>query len=361
MIDAAALTAEWFRQRVPGKPVPDPNLAEKSVRALMLLEGLVLHRLDFVFKGGTALMLHLGSGKRFSIDIDIIMESHLDAIELIFDKVAASRGFTRWERQNRKSESLLIKSHFKFFYLPLHRSDVREEYILLDIVYESPMYCRIGSLPITSPFAQQLGQPLVVPVPGLEDLLGDKLTAFAPNTVGIPYHRNSAGMGMEIIKQLYDIGSIFNFVLDLKVVREVFFRLTNHAIGQRQVIGKSVHDVIEDIFQTALCIASRGKLGRGDNHELHSGIRRIKQYIFSEPYPIEKVVVHASIAAYLSVLLKMEIDMVDRYQGPVQLRDLLCKNPDWGWINKLKRSNPEAFFYLYQVQLLRIGGSAKDF
>ena len=51
----------------------DKILVEKVVRALMLLEGLAKSDLDFVFKGGTALMLLFSSGKRLSIDIDIIV------------------------------------------------------------------------------------------------------------------------------------------------------------------------------------------------------------------------------------------------------------------------------------------------
>jgi len=40
----------------------------------------------------------------------------------------------------------------------------------------------------------------------MEDLLGDKLTAFAPNSTGIPYYKGEDSMSMGIIKQLYDIG-----------------------------------------------------------------------------------------------------------------------------------------------------------
>ena len=51
----------------------DKILVEKVVRAFMLLEGLAKSDLNFIFKGGTALMLLFHSGKRLSIDIDIIV------------------------------------------------------------------------------------------------------------------------------------------------------------------------------------------------------------------------------------------------------------------------------------------------
>ncbi|MBK7097825.1 MAG: hypothetical protein IPH58_05105 [Sphingobacteriales bacterium] len=46
--------------------------------------------------------------------------------------------------------------------------------------------------------------------------MGDKLTAFAPNTTGIPYFKKDDSMSMEIIKQLYDIGNLFDAVTDIE-------------------------------------------------------------------------------------------------------------------------------------------------
>ncbi|MBA3986768.1 MAG: nucleotidyl transferase AbiEii/AbiGii toxin family protein, partial [Flavobacteriales bacterium] len=42
-------------------------------------EGLAKQKLSFVFKGGTALMLHFNSTKRLSIDIDIILPNDPDS------------------------------------------------------------------------------------------------------------------------------------------------------------------------------------------------------------------------------------------------------------------------------------------
>ena len=72
MINQAELPEAWVR-KVSKKHKADPILVEKLIHALLLLEGLVKQKLDFVFKGGTALMLHFDSTKRLSIDIDIIL------------------------------------------------------------------------------------------------------------------------------------------------------------------------------------------------------------------------------------------------------------------------------------------------
>ncbi len=50
----------------------------------------------------------------------------------------------------------------------------------------------------------------MVNVPGKADMLGDKLTAFAPNTTGIRHFKGDKDCSMEIIKQLFDIASLFD-------------------------------------------------------------------------------------------------------------------------------------------------------
>jgi hypothetical protein len=47
----------------------DPILIEKMIMALTLVEGHRLSGLDFIFRGGTSLLLLSGEPRRFSIDI----------------------------------------------------------------------------------------------------------------------------------------------------------------------------------------------------------------------------------------------------------------------------------------------------
>jgi len=66
-----------------------------------------------------------------------------------------------------------------------------------------------------------------------DNILGDKLTAFAPETAGIPYERNGQSMAMEIMKQLYDIGSLFNHCSDVKSIKEAFSDFAIHQLKTR--------------------------------------------------------------------------------------------------------------------------------
>ena len=71
--------------------------------------------------------------------------------------------------------------HYKFFYQPLHQTHSAEEYILLDILFEESHYREVVRMPIHSPFLRTEGEAIGVGVPSKEDILGDKLTAFAPS------------------------------------------------------------------------------------------------------------------------------------------------------------------------------------
>lgn len=56
-------------------------------------------------------------------------------------------------------------------------------------------------------------------------MLGDKLTAFAPNTTGIPYFKNDKSMSMGIIKQLFDIAYLADKLNNLEDVKSVFYKM----------------------------------------------------------------------------------------------------------------------------------------
>jgi predicted nucleotidyltransferase component of viral defense system len=349
MINLNLISPEWLNQVSKKHRNADKILVEKVIRALLLLEGLAKQNLSFVFKGGTALMLHFNSTKRLSIDIDIILPKEIKDLESILDAIIQEQGFLRKEQQHRSTSSKIKKEHYKFFYTPLHKTNKEEENVLLDILFEKVNYVNLLSLPIKSDFVPIIDKPLSVNVPSLEDILGDKLTAFAPNTTGIPYFKKDDSMSMEIIKQLYDIGNLFDSVTDLDTIKTTFYGFAKTELYYRNSEGLNENDVLEDIYQTSLCIVSRGKDGIGNFKELQKGIERISGFIFSESYYIEKAIGHASKAAYLSTLIRLNAKSFAKFENPLQLKDWQIDEPLNNKLNKLKRSNPEAFFYWYKI------------
>lgn len=81
------------------------------------MEQLQLHNLNFMFKGGIALLLATETPKRFSIDIDIITEESEDKIKEVVEKIAQLEMFIRWEDDtDRKHTPDAPPGHFKVFY-----------------------------------------------------------------------------------------------------------------------------------------------------------------------------------------------------------------------------------------------------
>lgn len=349
MIKVESYTKEWIIKTAK-KHKSDPILIEKVVYALTLLEHLAKSELRFIFKGGTALMLLLKEPKRFSIDIDIIVPPKPKDLQALFDKIISKSIFKKVEEDERKSKSGIDKAHYKFFYDPETKSLGSEHYILLDILYEESHYGKdISELEIVSPFVSTEEENAKVTVPKSESILGDKMTAFAPKTTGIPY---GIGKEIEIIKQLFDVGNLFDIIEDIEIVSKVFNLFAKTELEYRSKSDLVPEDVLEDIFQTAMVISTRGKNGDGDFVELQKGIKNIKNYIFSENFHLEAAMIPASKAAYLSMLLKTQQTKFERYSNPTEIKDWIIEQPFETKLNKLKKSNPEAFFYWFKTYKL---------
>jgi hypothetical protein len=350
MISQESLTATWLDTVSLKNNRADKILVEKVIRALLLLEGLVKADLKFVFKGGTALMLLMESTKRLSIDIDIIVSEQQD-IDQILSSLLSEQGFTRFERQNRKGDSDIKKAHYKLFYAPVHKTNLSEDYVLLDILFEDPHYAQLIDLPIVSSFIIQNQEPLTVRLPCHEDILGDKLTAFAPNTTGIPYEKSGDSKAMEIMKQLFDIGSLFAVVKDTDIIAKTFGVFAETEIGYRKC-ETDVAGVLDDIYSTALHLCTRGTEGKGDFEALSRGVTQVKRFIFSEKYNIDRAIADAAKAAYLVTILRQKGSKVEKFLDIAQVKDLVIDHSFNSKLNKLKKGNPEAFFYWYQIYLL---------
>ncbi|WP_255806967.1 nucleotidyl transferase AbiEii/AbiGii toxin family protein [Belliella alkalica] len=112
MISKDSLHVDWITKVSSANRKADKILVEKVIRALLLLEGLVKQNLDFVFKGGTALMLILDSSKRLSIDIDIIIEKEPENLEGIFKALLEEQGLNF---RNVRLQLVFIRHTTNFF------------------------------------------------------------------------------------------------------------------------------------------------------------------------------------------------------------------------------------------------------
>ena len=183
MILKSSLQLDWINSKTKEFKA-DPLIVEKVIRALVLLEELQKAGLNFIFKGGTSLMLMIQEPRRFSIDIDILIDDKTQDLEKFLDIAIKNSDFTEWKEHERKSDSKIKKKHYKLYYVPQTPMKGEVNNILLDIVFESNPYTQTKDTEVSHFLLLEEGDTIKVTTPTLAAILGDKLTAYGPNTTG---------------------------------------------------------------------------------------------------------------------------------------------------------------------------------
>ncbi len=345
MIDKASYELEWIRRVSTslGKK-GDPKLLEKVIYAFTLLEQLVVHKLNFIFKGGTSLLLSTHPPRRFSIDIDIITFTPQKEIEVLLDKIVATGLFIRWVDDNeRKSAVEAPVAHYKLYYKSKVDAHKPEEPILLDVLFAENPYPKLKEYTVTHNWIVTDGEPTKVNIPVFESLLGDKLTAFAPTTTGILYTKNRP---VEIIKQLYDVGFLFDLSSDFELVKKSFLKVVHEEIAFRKLDITWKH-VLQDTTETCRLLAQRDQ-ARQEFIHLQTGITNITNFILDR-FKIEEAITASAKTAYLCSLLEADKTRVPlRFESPAQIAPLTIEGMNHIKLNKLKKTNPEAFYYWHK-------------
>jgi hypothetical protein len=348
MILAESFKKEWiYSHRVKaGFERINPAIAEKMIYALALVEALAGTKLDFVFKGGTSLILLLPGPGRFSIDIDIITIATREDVEASLQSICIGKPFDSFRLNERRSYKPGIpKAHYELVYIsPLSG---KEDHILLDILFDSHPYPVLVKTPIVTDWLQTHGSSVMVNMPSHESIAGDKLTAFAPNTTGIPYNR---GKELEIVKQLFDLGRLYDGIRDMSVTGNSF-----DSTVVKESIYRGGHltreDVIQDIIHTGLLIAKREK-NNGEPHasnfkEIQKGLLQFKAYQISSFFRIEEAIVASSKSALMAARIKTgESGPSELFISGRNKQDYLILHPDYSFLNKL---STEALFYWHKV------------
>ncbi len=348
MIKEDSYTAEWLlsHRSKAGLSKINPPLAEKMIYALTLVEQLAANKLDFIFKGGTSLILLLNDAGRFSIDIDILTTASRQQIESVLQQVCAGKPFTRFELNGHRSYKQGIpKAHYRLFYTSALSK--KEDHILLDILFEEHAYPALMDLPVKAEWLLTDDNHTLVKVPTIESIAGDKLTAFAPLTTGILYGK---GKEVEIIKQLHDVDKLYNQINDMGVLIKSFNGVVAKEIKYR---GKTcnANDVINDIVATGLLIIRREKNTQDPDKsyfgEIKRGLLQFKSYQTTSAFRIDEAIVAAGKAAMLAAKIQTGNTLpLPRFQALLKKSDLMIQQPEFSYLNKLPA---EALFYWHHV------------
>ena len=363
MIKDNCFTEEWleqFKKKKEHKRI-DKIILEKMIYALHLLERLKVNGLDFVFRGGTSLLLLLKEGNRFSIDIDIVCKIERKDLEKILNKVVETSHFTAWKLDEHRSyQPGVPKAHYKFSFNTKQQGSGT---ILLDVLVEDSIYPAHCEMPVDTKWIETKSETLVT-VPTIDAITGDKLTAFAPNTIGIPYFKgkDNQSFSMEICKQLFDLSRLFEHIEDIQMVTKSFMTFAKQEINYRKNGGLkdelTPQMVLQDIIDTCLIITKRGGSTIDEKQkfiELQKGIKSFGfGFLMSGHFRIDDAILAAARIAHLAAkILVGDMSPITYYEGQ-SVKNLNIEDQHWNFLNKLKKQpDKSSFYYWYQtVQLL---------
>jgi len=360
---------EQFKRQKDHKRI-DKIILEKMIYALHLLERLKANGLDFVFRGGTSLVLLFKEGNRFSIDIDIVCKTEKKDLEEVLNKVIKTSRFIDWKLDEHRSYQVGVpKAHYKFSFDSKQQGSGT---ILLDVLIEDSIYPAQSEIPVKTKWVETEAETIVT-VPTIDAITGDKLTAFAPNTIGIPYFKgkDKQSFSMEICKQLFDLSNLFEHIADVEMVAKSFMAFAVREINYRKNGNPDCEltpeKVLQDTIETCLIIAKRGGGSEEEKQkfaELQKGIKAFDfGFLMSGSFRIDDAVPAAARIAYLAAkILVNDMSPIAYYKGQ-DIKGLNIEDKDWNFLNKLKRQpNKSSFYYWYQtVQIIAKKGMENNY
>lgn len=325
---------------------------EKSLYAFELLGRLKQEGLEFVFKGGTSLLLRLPNPRRLSIDVDIVCREPSDRLVRVLRNCATDSfiGFDEDKRPHQRK--LPRRRHWNLHFKSINPGSCPEPYIILDVLEEDCLYPDVEDIEIQTKFFAA-DHSIRVRVPTVDNLLADKLTTFAPETIGQDY---DAEHPEKMIKHLFDIGELFNVATSLHTLHDVYALIAAAEIGYREA-ECSRDECLDNTIATARLVTALA-VNRDLDPErcpvIRSGIEALRGHLLGISFTINDAAIAAGKAALLATVIK-------HGATGTPIRDLRYNSSKLGTVRaasplsdpvftKLVQVSPEAFYYWHLAE-----------
>lgn len=221
------------------------------------------------------------------------------------------------------------------------------------MLFEKHGYPAVISTPIVNEWIKTDDAPLLVSIPTVDSIAGDKITAYAPNTTGIKYRIEYSDGGvmekqMEVMKQLFDIGILFDRLSNLDHFKQSFIRISQKEIAYRSELTITQNDVLNDIIDTSLMIASLGKFFDSNNNYGHikTGLSQLKSYIYQGSFRSDEAILASAKAAYLATIILKNYDgEIKRWQTGDNIKNYFIEPVAYQFLNKRKNIPGAPLFY----------------
>jgi len=363
MISPACFSKEWLLEQANALKARDVRNLEKCVLALELVGRLKKAGLEFIFKGGTSLLLLTDKPRRLSIDVDILCLESQEKLEEVLDKVVG-HPFLHWEHQEHRDREAPPTRHFRVVYESAFDGATGQAIQLDVIVAESP-YASVESCTVRTSFFE-VDEEVSVLLPSPSSLLGDKMAAFAPSTIGFPYQPLVASTGepseqrpIKVVKHLFDISVLARMAGNIAETNATY-RAVHAAQVKYRALDCGLAEALADTQDAAHWVSRVDEPPPKENEKtifFRKGIRALDSHLFSESFQIAQARDAAGIAALVASALKRGATNLDlpaivfSEPNPEDLRWAKLDAP-WENLNRFKITDLAAFAYWIKAQEL---------
>ncbi len=356
MLSGKCFEIDWINEQSRKLKARDAQLVEKCIMAFEVVGRLSKAELDFVFKGGTSLLLHLDPPRRLSIDADIVTPASLADIQKALGEISQFAPFTGYTYQDHRDRENPPTRYFQLNYDSPTQG--RPMAIQLDVQIADIGYDNLETKPIETDFLD-IEEPQNVRVPTIESLLGDKLSAFAPSTIGVLYKpepRNPGGRVPEpdptrVLKHLFDVGELFAIAQNLPAVESAY----NNAyfLQNKAREGDFTKEAcLDDSIDAAYHVTGLGLTTPIDNDKTQffkQGVESLNSHLLGARFGVLAAGIPASRVAALATLLRAgktdtSLDKIRSMPEPAELRTLQL-DKRFERFARLWKISPEAFYY----------------
>ena len=363
MILPVCFSRDWLREQADALKARDVRNLEKCVMALELVGRLKNAGLEFIFKGGTSLLLLVDRPRRLSIDVDILCLESLEKLEEVLGKVVRSP-FVAWEHQEHRDREAPPTRHFRLVYESAFDGAAGHA-IQLDVIVAENPYAAVTESPVQAGFLE-LEEAASVFLPSAASLLGDKITAFAPSTIGYPYQPLVASTGapseqrpIKVVKHLFDIAVLAELARNLDEAKATYRAIHAEQVKYRG-LSCTMAEALEDTQDAAFWVSRVDGRPPEENEKtefFRKGIRALDSHLFSEPFQIAQARNAAGIASLVASAIKTgrtDLDLPRFLTDELDPESLRWAKLDAPWenLNRLKQTDPLAFACWLKAQEL---------
>ncbi|MGB0743451.1 MAG: nucleotidyl transferase AbiEii/AbiGii toxin family protein [Opitutales bacterium] len=343
-------------------------LLEKCLLALELTGRLQQAGLNFIFKGGTSLLLHFDQPKRLSIDVDIVCLDELPKLEEVLDKITKEQGslFIGWDHQKWRDREAPPTLHFLIYYDSKVEAGGGQS-IQLDVIQSECPHAKVIERRIEVGFAS-LEEEVFVRIPTASSLLGDKLATLAPTTIGYPYQpitrkgKLAEPRPIKVAKHLFDLSELSGVAGNLAETIQTY-----QSVHAEQVKFRDEHFEISDCLDDTQDCAYWTSIPRAPKKDpsgkekydyMAQGVNNLKSHLIGGKFGTEGARNAAGRAALVAELVRrnrVSFDLPGFLNAPLDLEALKTASLDglWKYLESIRRTQPNAFACWHQAQQLR--------